>query len=333
MELLLDFGPDLSRWLQENLPQLQTFMAYFTELGGFNFYLLVIPAIYWCFNKHVGGILLYLLTISNTFGEMLKAAFRDPRPFWYDAGIGLSEEHTYGFPSNHSLVPPVLYFIIADTVRKRWVWIAAVVMVLLLMFSRVYLGVHDLPDVAFGLLFGLLILVGYLVWRKYIQKRFNNRILGQKLLAHILFCLALTIVAVAVFLAIGDPPSDPPAWQELYAEADRASLDGAVANIASLFGFGLGLLFERARIRFEVAGTPNQRVARYLVGIVVTAVIFFGLRALFPDTDEAAYIISMPLRAVRYFLAAIWVSYYAPAIFVRFGLADRQEEPNTISVG
>jgi hypothetical protein len=272
------------------------------------------------------------LTFSNTIGEFLKAGFRDPRPFWHDPSIGLSEELTYGFPSNHSLVPPVMYFIIADTLRKRSVWVGAVVLFVLIMFSRVYLGVHDLPDVLFGFLIGLIILGGYLIWRKYFLKRFNNRILGQKLLAAFLLCLLLTIIAVAIFLSIGEPPTDNPEWQTLYEEGDRASLDGATANIASLLGFGIGLLFESARIRFEVAGTPNKRVARYLVGIFVTAVIFFGLRAVFPDTNEAPYIVSLPLRALRYFLASIWVSYYAPALFLRLNLAQRQTKSNGITV-
>ncbi len=332
MELLLDFGPDLSRWLQENLPQLETLMSYITELGSFNFYLLVIPAIYWCFNKQLGATLIYLLSFSNAIGEFLKAGFRDPRPYWYDPTLALSEEPTYGFPSNHSLVPPILFYLVAESIKKRWFWILGGLTVLLIMFSRIYLGVHDLPDVAFGLLFGLLILSGYLIWRKNFLERFNNRILGQKLLAAVLLPLFLTIIAVALFLAIGDPPTDNPDWQHLYAESDRAGLDGATANIASLLGFGIGLLFENTRIRFQVAGSQNKRVARYLVGIFITAVIFFGLRSLFPDTDEAPYIISLPLRALRYFIASIWVSYYAPALFVRLNLAQSQPKPSGITV-
>ena len=332
MELLLDFGPDLSRWLQENYPQLASFMGYITELGSFNFYLLVIPAIYWCFNKQLGATLIYLLSFSNAIGEFLKAGFRDPRPYWYDPSLALSEEPTYGFPSNHSLVPPILFYLVAETVQKRWFWIVGGLTVLLLMFSRVYLGVHDVPDVGFGFLFGLIILTGYLLWRKYFLKQFNNRILGQKLLAAFGLAFVLTLVAVAIFLLIGDPPTDMPEWQMFYEESDRAGLDGATANIASLLGFGIGLLFESVRIRFEVAGTSNKRVARYLVGIFITAVLFFGLRAIFPDTDEAPYIISLPLRAVRYFIASIWVSYYAPALFVRLNLADSQTKPNGITV-
>ena len=332
MDILIDFGPDISRWLQESFPQIEPFMAAITELGSFNFYLLTVPLIYWSLNKQLGTHLLYLLTLSNTIGEFFKQAFRDPRPFWYDPAIGLSEELTYGFPSNHSLVPPILFFVIADWVRKGWVWVASVILILLIMFSRVYLGVHDVPDVIFGFLIGMIILGSYLLWRKYSLKRFNNRILGQKLLAAVLICLVFTIITILIVVIIGDPVIENPDWAVNYEEGDRAGLDGATANIASLLGFGIGLLFESARIRFESGGTAVKRTIRYLVGIVITFVIFFGLREIFPDTNEADYIISLPLRALRYFIASIWVAYYAPALFIRLNLAERQSEPNGITI-
>lgn len=332
MELLIDFGPDISRWLQENFPQLQSFMALITELGRFNFYLVVIPLIYWSINKQLGVHLIYLLTLSNTIGETLKQAFRDPRPFWYDPAIGLADELTYGFPSNHSLVPPIMIFVIASWLRKGWFWVLGVILIILIMLSRVYLGVHDVPDVIFGFLIGMIILGCYLIWRKYFLKRFNNRILGQKLLAAVLICLLFTIIFILILLIIGDPVIENPDWAHYYAESERAGLDGAAANISSLLAFGIGLLLESTRIRFDSGGTAAKRALRYLTGIVTTLIIFFGLRSIFPDTDEAAYIISLPLRALRYFITSLWVSYYAPALFIRLNLAERQTEPNGITI-
>ncbi|MFZ0544725.1 MAG: phosphatase PAP2 family protein [Candidatus Promineifilaceae bacterium] len=332
MELLLDFGPDISRWLQQNLPQLKSSMALISQLGSFNFYLIIIPLIYWSLNKQLGTHLLLLLTLSNTIGETLKQAFRDPRPFWYDPSVGLSEELTYGFPSNHSLVTPINFFVIANWIHKRWVWTIAIILALLVMFSRVYLGVHDIPDVVLGFLIGMIILGCYGIWCRDFLKRFNNRILGQKLLVLLLLCLSLLIAFVAIRLIIGAPVITNPDWEQYYQEGERAALDGAAANIASLLGFGIGLLFESTHIRFESGGTAVKRTLRFLVGIGTTLIIFFGLRSLFPDTNEAPYIISIPLRAIRYFIASIWVSYYAPALFVRLNLADRQAESNGITI-
>lgn len=332
MDILIDSGPELSRWLQDNWPQLEPLMASITELGSFNFYLVTIPLIYWCIHKQLGVHLLFLLTLCNTVGETLKYAFRDPRPYWYDPTLNEIGEPTYGFPSNHALVTPVLYFTIATWVKKTWVWVVAAILALLVMFSRIYLGVHDLPDVISGFLIGLSIFLLYLSWRKSFSKRFNNRILGQKLLAVVMITLFFTVLSFLVVLLLGDVVNDNPDWDLLYDEGDRAGLDGAAANIASLLGFGIGLLFESTRVRFDSGGTAVQRVLRYLFGIITTIIIFFGLRELFPDTDEAAYLISLPLRFLRYFLASVWVAYFAPALFIRLNLAQRLPETNGISI-
>jgi len=332
MDTLINFGPDISRWLQENFPQLMSFMAAITQLGSFYFYLITIPLIYWSIHKRLGAHLLFLLTLSNTVGESLKQAFRDPRPYWYDPSLKVVDEPTYGFPSNHSLVSPVLFFVVSAWVRKTWVWIASIILVLVIMLSRVYLGVHDVPDVFFGFLIGLTIFGLYLVWRRHFLKRFGNRILGQKLLAVVLLCLFFIILTVIVLVVIGPVVNDNPNWDLFYKEGDRAGMDGAVANIASLFGFGIGLLLEGSRIRFDSGGTAVKRALRYLFGIVTTLIIFYGLRSIFPDTNEAAYIISMPLRAIRYFVTSFWVAYYVPALFIRLNLAERLPETNGITV-
>ncbi|NIP26302.1 MAG: phosphatase PAP2 family protein [Phycisphaerae bacterium] len=332
MDVLIDFGPEISQWLQENWPQLEPIMAAFTQLGSFNFYLLTIPFIYWSIHKQLGGHLLFLLTLGNTVGETLKHYFRDPRPYWYDPSLNATGEPTYGFPSNHSLVPPLLFFVIASWVRKTWVWVVAIILALIVMFSRIYLGVHDVPDVLFGFLLGMIIFGLYISWRRSYLKRFNNRILGQKLLAVVLIGLFFFILTVVIVLVLGEVVNDNPEWDLFYEESERASLDGATANIASLLGFGIGLLFEGTRIRFDSGGTAVKRILRYLFGIITTTIIFFGLRSVFPDTNEADYIISIPLRAVRYFISAIWVAYYAPALFVRLNLAERLPESNGITL-
>lgn len=332
MDTLIDSGPELSRWLQDNLPQLMPFMASITQVGSFNFYLVTIPLIYWSIHKQLGAHLLFLLTFCNTVGETIKHALRDPRPYWYDPTLNATGEPTYGFPSNHSLVPPVLFFTIATFVKKTWFWVFAILLALVVMFSRIYLGVHDLADVVGGFLIGMVIFFIYITWRNSYAKRFNNRILGQKLLVVVLIGLFFAIVSVIIVLVIGDVVNNNPAWTTLYEESERASFDGAAANIAAILGIGIGLLLESSRIRFDSRGSIVQRILRYLVGIITTGIIFYGLRTLFPDTNEAAYIISIPLRFLRYLITSFWVVYFAPALFIRLNLAQQLPTTNGISV-
>lgn len=90
----------------------------------------------------------------------LKLGFRRERPFFSDP---LASESTYSFPSGHASVSLAVYgtlgFIAArhlPTVAARLaVLSAAATVVLLIGFSRLYLGVHFLTDVVAGFSLGL----------------------------------------------------------------------------------------------------------------------------------------------------------------------------------
>ena len=84
----------------------------------------------------------------------LKALFHRPRPSEVFAGLG------YSFPSGHSFFAVTLYGMMAywltrATPARRWVWVPAVLLILAIGFSRIYLGVHYASDVLAGFCVGL----------------------------------------------------------------------------------------------------------------------------------------------------------------------------------
>ena len=81
----------------------------------------------------------------------LKALFHRPRPAEAFAGLG------YSFPSGHSFTAVTLYGLAAHWLahpagcpKRHWVWPVAVLLILLIGFSRVFLGVHYPSDVCAG---------------------------------------------------------------------------------------------------------------------------------------------------------------------------------------
>ncbi len=82
----------------------------------------------------------------------LKLAFHRERPTLSGLAAAL---HTYSFPSGHTLAATVLYGVFAgylltitrSRARRTGIIAAAVTIVLLVAFSRLYLGVHYLSDV------------------------------------------------------------------------------------------------------------------------------------------------------------------------------------------
>ena len=147
MENLFGTSLDFTRWLQENYPQLEGFFRAISNLGREEFYLAVMPLIYWCINKRLGKLLGYVLFIGVAINTTLKHAFRGPRPFWIDPAVGMEQTGGYGIPSGHTQYATSLYLLVASAIGGIWVWLFAVLLVLLMALSRVYLGAHFIYDV------------------------------------------------------------------------------------------------------------------------------------------------------------------------------------------
>ncbi|MFZ1586333.1 MAG: phosphatase PAP2 family protein, partial [Saprospiraceae bacterium] len=94
------------------------------------------------------------------------------------------QEYSYSFPSGHSMAAVafygmIFYLIIRNNLSHRLFWfVAGIVFILLIGFSRIYLGVHFLTDVLAGYVLGLLwLLLGLSIieWYKIKSKRKLNK--------------------------------------------------------------------------------------------------------------------------------------------------------------
>jgi membrane-associated phospholipid phosphatase len=97
--------------------------------------------------------------VGMLLNVMLKIAFHRSRPTWDDPILMLE---TFSFPSGHAMGATLLYgFLAAFGVRnvQAWRWrvlavLAAGMLIVLIGFSRIYLGVHYLSDVLAGMAAG-----------------------------------------------------------------------------------------------------------------------------------------------------------------------------------
>ena len=100
----------------------------------------------------------------------LKALFHRARPEAAFASLG------YSFPSGHAFTAVALYGMLAYWMTcaapRRWVWPVVILLVLLIGFSRVYLGMHYATDVLAGYTSGLFWL--WLCWQGGRRKRANG---------------------------------------------------------------------------------------------------------------------------------------------------------------
>jgi len=86
-------------------------------------------------------------------------------------------------------------------------------------------------------------------------------------------------------------------------------------------GIGLGVLMERAWLRFRVDGAWWRRGLRLAVGLVIVVIFYAGPKLVIPD--DLPYGLATALRLVRYSLLGWIVAYGCPWLFVRLRLAER----------
>ncbi|MCS6995202.1 MAG: phosphatase PAP2 family protein [Anaerolineales bacterium] len=322
MESIIQFGIAFSLWVQ-GLGWLELPMRGFTFLGSEEFFLFVLPIVYWCVDAGLGLRMGVILLFNGALNGVLKLAFFGPRPYWVNPQIkALTAETSFGVPSGHAQVAAGLWGMAASQVGRFWAWAAAVFLVLMIGFSRLYLGVHFLHDVLLGWLLGALTLWATLKLWQRAAAWLKTKSLGQQVgLAFLLSALLL----VAGALAFGAARKMPlPAEWAANARAAGAeelpapvTLNGVISPAATVFGLLAGLAWIQMHGGFSAGGTLKQRLLRFLVGLLGIAVLWYGLGAIFPRQEE---IISYALRYLRYTLVGVWISAGAPWLFGRLKL-------------
>ncbi len=295
-----------------------------SQLGTTEFYLLVMPLIYWCVNAAFGIRLAVMLLVGAAFNHILKLAWHLPRPYWVQSEVrGYWAESSFGAPSGHAQVPLGIWGLAATTIRRSWFTALAFVMVASIGFSRIALGVHFHFDVLTGWLLAGLNLWLFLKYEGPVGDWLKKRTATQLVLVALAASLALVAMgALAAFIS-GDFVL-PAAWeQNSLADTGETlsevlSLGGVITPAGALFGFGAGLAWLRGRGGFDTAGTLSQRALRYLLGGAVVVIIWLGLGSIFPRGQD---LLSQSLRFLRYALVGFWAAGGAPVLFVRLGLA------------
>lgn len=259
-----------------------------TFLGEEQFYLLLVPILYWCVDKTLAMHLSFVYLGSAYVNTTLKAIFMVPRPSAPAVRV-VKPADGYSFPSGHAQIVSVGWFYLATRVKRAWFWVLAAILVLAVCLSRVYLGVHYPTDVIVGTLIGLALVWGYVA-----ACGMSGGYIAQWPLA---FKLMLACVVPLLLLA-------------LHSENDT------VSAMSTLLGLAVGVVLEREKVRFRCAGSLRQRTLRFLVGVSLLLALYVGLKRVFP--------VGVAFRGLRYVLVGAWASLGAPWAFVKLRLAEQE---------
>jgi membrane-associated phospholipid phosphatase len=305
--------PILEFLASHRTPLLTQFFLAVSALG--NLYTVIITLIYVAWNKKVAIRLAVLMSLTSSLNILLKLIIKNPRPFVLEgtylkkwavspqAARSLALEDST--PSGHAMAAASFYLYLFALVRNGYFRAFAIAAIVLIGFSRPYLGVHYVEDVLLGWAAGLgcsLLAVKYCTAIGRIWSRFSYPIqVGIAVVFSLVLCLLSFVINGG---ALGQP-----------------------SEILSDAGFLAGVLIayplERRLVNFDPQSSSLLAKALRLL----LTVCLFGCTSLLL-TKAIAGISNMPalpgflLQYLRFTAEGFAVIFLAPLLFTRMGLAD-----------
>jgi hypothetical protein len=101
---------------------------------------------------------------------------------------------------------------------------------------------------------------------------------------------------------------------------DALSLSSVATVAGTFFGMLVGLVWLKGQGGFQTKGIWWKLVLRYLLGVAGIFIIRYGLKAIFPEGENAlAYFFGY----LRYTVIGFWITGLAPWAFIRLKLAEK----------
>ena len=295
------------------LEYLDRFFLSITVFGEFWLPTLICAITYWCIDFRAG---IYLFTLQGInvlithFFKMLACVYR---PWILSSAMHPSELAVpfatgYSFPSGHSAMSSSVIGGVAFLVRKnKFLCISLIGLVLLVGFSRLWLGVHTPQDVVCGLLTGLIlifVLDCLINWAEEDKNRYLY------IMGIVNFLAVLAIIYILFFNTYRIDYIDG----KLLVNPQKSIYNTIVA-----YGYALGVMNGVCLCRRFFPFNPKEvsikrRILRGVVGTICNIVL---LKIIF----EYIIMNSIGLKAALLytFVLGLFVTLLYPIIFISFG--------------
>ncbi|MFW9925097.1 MAG: phosphatase PAP2 family protein, partial [Candidatus Thorarchaeota archaeon] len=294
------FDEAINIWLQNNAPWLKWPMILVTYFGDAIIYIALLAVAFWIYNKREAIIAIYILLTANFFNFFLKVLIKNPRP---SQSIRIVEESGFSTPSNHAQASSTMYGWIMFHFKKIWLYIVIPILVLLIAFSRVFLGVHYIGDVIIGLLIGIASVAALYFSIPPLVKWIDSWPDWVKVLVGECYGLVIFLITFLLGLFTEWPPGD---------ETNSAE------TAAALLIFPILIFVENKWIKMQ---TDNilwwSKLLRVVVGLAVTVGVFIGIDYLFGLIPQNTYVIEYIFDFLKYTCVIAVVGLLMPFTFTK----------------
>ena len=287
------------------------FLSKMTWLGELNTAIVILTLISWCVSKDFGTYLLMGWSGNRLVNGMLKVTVCAYRPWIRDArvlpyGDSITTATGYSFPSGHTMNAATIFG--GGAVRKdipRALRAVLGLLVLLVAFSRNYLGVHTPQDVLVGIVAGILVMYLTVKLMHWIKVHPEKDIL--------VVCIGVGLaVLVAIYAAVKPYPTDTDAAGRVIVEGAKMAND-TFKGVGWSVGFLTGWILERRFVQFSTDIPMMKRITRLTYGLLtyyVVSLIFVPL--------VKAWISGAPGTFVSCYLQMLYVASIFPWLLKRF---------------
>jgi len=275
-------------------------MLLITQLGEETAFLVLALIIFWCVDKYKGYYILGVGFVGTIFNQFLKLWFRIPRPWIIDPNFTILEEAReaasgYSFPSGHTQSAVGTFGALAYTTKRKWLRIVAIIIAVLVPFSRMYIGVHTPLDVFVSIAIALLLIV---VMKPIVLSN-DHRPLSILIGIMVLLCVAFT-----AFVYLYQFPAD----------IDPHNLESALKNACTLSGALAGLIIvyvvDEKWLHFPTKAPVWAQFIKVIVGLGLVLAVKAGLK-----TPLNALLGEAVGRSARYCLVVIVAGLLWPLSF------------------
>lgn len=287
-------------WRLESIrtPFWDTFFGLVTRFGEEMLLIVVFCVVFWCINKRMAYVLGIAFFLSGLIVQGLKILTRIPRPWVADptfspVGGATYAATGYAFPSGHTANATAYLGALGVQVKRRIFQIVLITLVILVAFSRLYLGVHYLSDVlaSLAITFAVIIISTKIITEEPVSKK------RELLLSLFIALCALVVIVIAIVFYYGE-------LTEPHQLRDGTRVAGAA------LAFAIGMFVERNYIRFSVkAKNIPLQIIKPILGIAGTIAIQEIVRAIGTG---------LVIDAARYFLMVAWITMAFPLIINKF---------------
>ena len=292
------------------MPGLNELMLAITHLGEETAFLAIALIVFWCVDKYHGYYLLGVGLFGNLANQFLKITCRIPRPWVRDPGFSalkaaIPEAGGYSFPSGHSQTAVGTFGCIAVTQKHKLLRAVCIAFMILVPFSRMYVGVHTPADVLVGSGMALVMIFAF---RPLMLRGNRNRIQATFMG---LFLLSLAYLLYVELLV------DPSA-------VDPHNYESAVKNAYTFLGCFAGVIIvfiaDEDKFHFDTKAVWWAQILKAILGLAVVLAVKEGLRPVLE-----MFLPVMPARAVRYCIIVLVAGILWPMSFRFFAKLGKQD--------